>query len=72
MERAMTKTHDIDVGKVPLVISDSGEIRDRGKVRIGEMSPSFPPMRRTPANTSDSGKVSLGAYTPAFPPPRSR
>lgn len=63
MERSMSK---IDVRENPAVISDSG------KVRIGDMSPSFPPARGKPANASDSGKVRIGDMSPSFPPLRSR
>ena len=56
----------IDVRKIPPVISDSG------KVRIGDVSPAFPPVRGRPANISDSRKVRIGDVSPAFPPLRSR
>ena len=47
----------------PTVISDSGW------VRIGSMSPGFPPVRG-PATTGDTGKVRIGSVSPAFPPVR--
>jgi len=46
------------------------EIDDKGKVRIGDMSPGFPPLRTTPAATKDSGRVRIGDMSPGFPPPR--
>jgi hypothetical protein len=59
----MNKSSD-DVRDKPTVISDSG------RIRIGNMSPAFPPVRG-PA-TSDTGKVRIGNMSPAFPPLRSR
>jgi hypothetical protein len=47
-------------------------ISDSGRVRIGDMSPSFPPVRRRPANISDSRKVRIGDMSPCFPPLRGR
>jgi hypothetical protein len=46
------------------------EIEDSGKVRIGDMSPGFPPPRTTPAGARDNGKVRIGDMSPGFPPPR--
>jgi hypothetical protein len=46
------------------------EIADNGKVRIGDMSPNFPPPRTTPGAAEDSGKVRIGDMSPGFPPPR--
>ena len=43
-----------------------------GKVRIGDVSPAFPPVRDRPINVSDSRKVRIGDIAPAFPPLRSR
>ena len=51
----------IDVRETPTVISDSA------KIRIGSMSPAFPPVRGRPANSSDTGKVRIGNLSPAFP-----
>jgi hypothetical protein len=50
----------------PTVISDSG------RLRIGNLSPAFPPVRGKPANISDTGKVRIGNLSPAFPPLRTR
>ena len=58
----MKGTVDVHQG-FPTVISDSG------KIRIGSLSPTFPPVRGGPANISDGGNVKMGAYSPAFPPP---
>ena len=64
-ELAMANVKGISVGSKenPNAISDSG------RVRIGSVSPAFPPVR-TPANTSDTGKVRVGSVSPAFPPAR--
>jgi hypothetical protein len=45
-------------------------IQDNGKVRVGYISPAFPPVRTTPGNMADSGKVRTGYISPAFPPKR--
>jgi hypothetical protein len=69
MECVMNK---IDVRESPAVNSDT-VISDSGKVRMGAVSPAFPPpVRGTPGNVSDKGDVRMGAFSPAFPPPRSR
>ena len=47
----------------PTVISDSGP------VRIGSLSPAFPPVRG-PATKSEAGTVRIGSIAPAFPPVR--
>jgi hypothetical protein len=41
-------------------------------VRIGSVSPAFPPVRGRPANSSDTGKVRIGSVSPAFPPTRTK
>ena len=63
MEHFMNK---IDMRETPAVIADSG------KLRIGDVSPSFPPARGKAANASDSGKVRVGDMSPSLPPLRSR
>jgi hypothetical protein len=42
-------------------------ISDSGPVRIGSVSPAFPPVRGRPASSSDTGKVRIGSVSPAFP-----
>jgi hypothetical protein len=70
MERVMKK---IDVCESSTISSDSPlVISDSGRVRIGNSSPAFPPVRGRPTNTSDSGKVRIGNSSPAFPPLQSR
>ena len=41
-------------------------------VRMGFVSPAFPPVRFTPANVADNGNVQMGFVSPAFPPAASR
>jgi hypothetical protein len=61
MELSMKGT--VDVRQIPpAVISDSG------KVRMGNFTPAFPPVRRELPNINDNGKVRMGNFTPAFPP----
>jgi hypothetical protein len=61
----MAKSKDaISTKESPPVISD------KGRIRIGSMSPAFPPARGAPANTSDTVKVRIGSMSPAFPPVR--
>jgi len=62
----MNKAADQDVRQTPPVISDSG------KVRIGDVTALFPPVRGRPANIADSRKVRIGDVSPAFPPLRNR
>jgi hypothetical protein len=58
---------EISTAKIP-----SRNIKDDGKVRLGVMSPTFPPVRSEPGNVEDGGKVRLGVMSPMFPPVRSR
>jgi len=46
--------------------------QDNGKVRMGTLSPSFPPVRDRPANLADSGRLRMGTLSPTFPPVRTR
>jgi hypothetical protein len=48
-------------------VRETSEIQDCGKVRIGDMSPGFPPPRTTPLIAKDSGKVRMGDMSPSFP-----
>ena len=61
---ANVKDRQLSTKENPTVISDSG------RVRIGSVSPAFPPTRGRPANTSDTGKIRMGSVSPAFPPAR--
>ena len=46
------------------------QVRDSGKVRLGNMSPNFPASRPATAETADNGKVRMGNMSPSFPAPR--
>jgi hypothetical protein len=63
---ANAKDSHVSTKESPAVISDSG------RVRIGNSSPAFPPVRGRPTNISDTGKVRIGNSSPAFPPLQSR
>jgi hypothetical protein len=67
MEASVKKTPAEKVVPIP-----SPAIQDRGKVRMGTMSPTFPPVRTKPANFADSGRIRLGTMSPTFPPLRPR
>jgi len=41
-------------------------VEDNGKVRLGYLSPSLPPVRVAPANVKDEGKVRLGYLSPSL------
>ena len=47
-------------------------IEDNGKVRLGLMTPSFPPVRVSPTDVADNGRVRLGLMSPSFPLSRTR
>jgi hypothetical protein len=61
-----------ETGSEKVVHSPSPAIADNGKLRIGTMSPSFPPARATPAKLGDSGRLRMGTLSPTFPPARTR
>ena len=46
------------------------QVQDSGKVRMGNMSPSFPAPRPEKAATTDSGKVRMGNMSPNLPAQR--
>ena len=46
------------------------QVQDNGKVRMGNLSPSFPAPRTAKAETADKGKVRMGNLSPSFPAPR--
>jgi len=55
------------------VVNTEGQAtEDHGKVRMGTMSPSFPPVRDKPANLADSGRLRMGTMSPTFPLSRPR
>ena len=59
--------------KVVIIRSGRSPVaEDDGKLRMGAMSPSFPPVRDKPANLADSGRLRMGAMSPMLPPSRTR
>jgi hypothetical protein len=46
--------------------------QDDGKVRMGTLSPTFPPARNKPATVADHGRLRIGTMSPTFPPVRIR
>jgi hypothetical protein len=56
-----------EVVKVP-----TPAIKDDARVRIGNMSPSFPPVRARPVKVADNGQIRMGMVSPHFPPVRAR
>jgi len=44
--------------------------QDNGQVRMGTMSPTFPPARNKPTEVADSGRLRMGTLSPTFPPVR--
>ena len=61
-----------DVGAEKVVTIRSPAIAYDGKVRMGTMSPTFPPVRDRPANLADTGRLRMGTLSPTFPPSRTR
>ena len=62
---------NIGQGKVVTVINRATQ--DSGRVRIGTVSPTFPPVRGdTPATLADTAQVRMGTVSPTFPPVRTR
>jgi hypothetical protein len=64
-----------ETGAEKVVVSRSSRspaTEDDGKLRMGAMSPSFPPVRDKPANLADSGRLRMGAMSPTLPPSRTR
>ena len=61
-----------DVTAEKLASTPSPATKDNAKVRVGAMSPTFPPARDRPANVADSGRLRMGAMSPTFPPVRTR
>lgn len=42
-------------------------IKDEGLVRMGLVSPAFPPVKTTRSEVADTGKVRIGLVSPSFP-----
>jgi hypothetical protein len=62
----------IEISANKVVNTPSPAIEDCGKVRMGTMSPTFPPVRIHPANLADDGRLRMGTMSPTFPPVRTR
>ena len=57
-----------EVGAEKVARSSTSATQDDGKVRMGTLSPSFPPVHASPANLADSGRLRMGAMSPMFRP----
>lgn len=62
----------IEIGAEKVVSTPSPATEDSGKLRIGTLSPTFPPVRARPANLADSGRLRMGTLSPTFPRIRTR
>jgi len=60
------------IGSEKVVHIPNPATQDDGKVRMGLMSPTFPPARNKPANVADIGRLRMGTLSPTFPPVRAR
>jgi hypothetical protein len=60
------------IGSDKVVRVSDPATQDDAKVRMGTLSPTFPPARNKPANASDSGRLRMGTLSPTFPPLRVR
>ena len=47
-------------------LQPTADVADAGKVRLGGLAPSLPPVRPTSREVEDSGKVRLGGLSPAL------
>ena len=61
-----------EISAEKVVNSRSPATEDDGKLRMGDMRPSFPPVRDRPANSADSGRLRMGTMSPTFPLSRVR
>jgi hypothetical protein len=68
------KQHTVkNIGQEKVVTAASPATQDSGRVRIGTVSPTFPPVRGDrPATLADNGQVRMGTVSPTFPPVRTR
>jgi hypothetical protein len=55
------------IGSDKVAHTPSPATQDEGKVRMGTLSPSFPPARHKPGNVADSGRLRMGTLSPTFP-----
>jgi hypothetical protein len=54
---------EIDAVKIP-----TPAIKDDRTVRMGYMTPAFPPICAASPKAADNGRVRMGYMSPAFPP----
>jgi hypothetical protein len=57
-------------GKIDMKKQIPANIVDNGKVAMGGMSPSLPPVRLPAKKIADGGKVAMGGWSPSLPPVR--
>ena len=60
------------VKEISTVKMSTPATKDDGMVRMGMVSPAFPPVRTEPPKAADNGRVRMGMVSPAFPPARAR
>jgi len=60
------------IGADKVVGASNATTEDNGRVRMGTLSPSFPPVHSKPASVDDKGQVRIGLMSPSFPPARIR
>jgi len=75
MEDTVSKKKSIvkNIRQEKVVAVTNPATQDSGRVRIGTVSPTFPPARGdTPVTLADSGQVRMGTVSPTFPPARTR
>jgi hypothetical protein len=61
-----------EIGAEKVLTTRNPATDDSGKVRLGLLSPSFPPVRTTPPSAADKGQVRIGLLSPSFPLSRTR
>jgi hypothetical protein len=61
-----------EIGAEKVLTTRNPAIADSGKVRLGLLSPSFPPVRTAPRGAADNGQVRIGLMSPSFPLSRTR
>jgi hypothetical protein len=62
----LSKPEEVTVKEISFAKNQTNATKDERRVRIGVMSPPFPPVRSGPENVADDGKL------PAFPTLRAR
>jgi len=67
MGHMLFKPEEVTVKDISFAKNPTSATKDEDRVRIGVMTPLFPPARREPEKVADDGKVRLGVMSPAFP-----